>query len=117
MSKSLIRIVAVAALTLISAPAVMAEEIPALNDIRSFGSGEEAWNKVCARCHTAIDDKIDQVVGPDLSESGHDQEGIKYVVRNGQLAMPSFREASLDNATLNELADYIVNNIQKGAAQ
>lgn len=117
MKQTLIRITMAAGLMLAGAPAVMAEEIAAVNETRAFKSGEEAWDKVCARCHTTIDDRMDQVVGPDLSASGHDQDGIKYVVRNGQLAMPSFRQASLDDATLDELADYIVNTIQKGAAK
>ena len=116
MKKNLIRLAAVAALTMASAP-VFADEIPAVNATRTFKSGEDAWNKTCARCHTTIDDKHDQAVGPYLGDLQHDQETIKYFVRNGFLAMPAFREAQLDNATLDELADYIVNEVQKGAAK
>jgi mono/diheme cytochrome c family protein len=85
-----------------------------LDDTPSFASGEDAWNKVCARCHTVEGKASDLSVGPDLSKVPYDPDTIAYFVRNGFLAMPSFPESTLDNATLADLAKYIAENVYEG---
>lgn len=103
-------LLAAAALAL-GATTLSAQELPArLDDIKSFPAGQDAWEKVCARCHLSG-------VGPDLSQVEYDVDTLRFFVRNGQLAMPAFPESALDDATLAEVADYIAQNIYKGEAQ
>ncbi len=103
-------LLAAAALAL-SATSVGAQDVPArLDDIKEFASGQEAWEKVCARCHLSG-------VGPDLSLVEYDVDTLRFFVRNGQLAMPAFPESAIDDATLAGIADYVAQNIYKGDAQ
>lgn len=112
MSNLMIRLAVVAGLSLSSASMAFAEgaNTEDLNNRRSFASGQEAWEKVCSRCHLSG-------VGPDLSTTEHDADTIKFFVRNGYLAMPAFSEANLDDATLDDLAKYIGTEVFKGEAQ
>lgn len=88
-----------------------------LDDIRQFKSGQEVWEKTCSRCHTAIDDRQDQAVGPDLALNEYDVDSLTFFVRNGHLAMPAFPESAIDTASLNELAEYMAKNVYKGDAE
>ena len=81
-----------------------------LDQRRDFETGEEAFNKVCGRCHVTG-------VGPDLSEGEYDLDSVTHFVRNGYLAMPAFPQSSIDDATLAEIATYITDNLKKGEAQ
>lgn len=81
-----------------------------LDDTKTFASGAEAFEKVCARCHLTG-------VGPDLSANEYDLDSLRHFVRNGYLAMPAFPESAIDEKTLGEIADYIAKTIHKGAAQ
>lgn len=83
----------------------------------SFTSGQEAWDKTCARCHTTPGGTQDQSVGPDLSLTPYNEMAIRFFVRNGFNAMPAFPASALDDATLADLATYIAENIYKGDAQ
>lgn len=115
MSTMLTRFALAAALAISAAPAAFAQDTTERLDSRkSFATGQEAWEKVCARCHTTVDDKIDQAVGPDLSQTQYDADTLRYFVRNGYLAMPAFPESHIDDATLTDMADYIAKNIYKG---
>lgn len=118
MNATMIRMALASALAL-AAPAAFAQDAAVdlterLDNRQYFKSGQEAWEKTCARCHTAINEKQDQSVGPDLSINQYDADTIAFFVRNGQLAMPAFPESAIDNATLADLADYIAKNIYKG---
>lgn len=117
MKASMLRIAAVAALAL-SANAAVADTITErLDDRKYFADGKAGWEKVCARCHTTVDDKTDQSVGPDLSINEYDGETLTHFVRNGHLAMPAFSASHISDATILEIADYVAKNIHKGDAQ
>ena len=82
-----------------------------LDDRRMFKSGQEAFEKTCARCHTG---RVD-TVGPDFSKKPYDVDTVKFFVRHGFAGMPAFTESMIDNATLDELAAYVAHS--KGAPQ
>lgn len=75
-----------------------------LDDRAMFGSGQDAFEKTCARCHTGVESQV----GPDLLSGDYDPDIIRFFVRNGFGPMPAFTESMIDNATLDALADYIV---------
>jgi len=81
-----------------------------LDNNRMFKSGQEAFEKICARCHTGRPDSV----GPEFFSKGYDADTIKYFVRNGFAGMPAFTESMIDNATLDELAAYVATQA-KGA--
>lgn len=74
-----------------------------LDDQRMFQSGETAFEKVCARCHTGRED----AVGPDLTANEYDVETLRYFVRHGSGPMPAFSEAMVDNASLDDIATHL----------
>ncbi|RRH70215.1 c-type cytochrome [Falsigemmobacter faecalis] len=114
MKATMLRLAAVAAVAL-SAQAAVAETITErLDDRNYFADGKDAWDKVCARCHTTVDGKTDQSVGPDLSQIEYDADTLKHFVRNGHLAMPAFSASHISDATIVEIADYMAKNIYKG---
>lgn len=78
-------------------------EAARLDDRRMFASGEGAFEKVCARCHTGRED----AVGPDLTANEYDIETLRFFVRHGSGPMPAFTEAMVDNATLDEIAAHL----------
>lgn len=108
-----------ALLALSFAPAAMAQEAVTerLDDRSNFKSGEDLWNKVCARCHLVEGKASEQSVGPDLSVNEYDADTLKYFIRNGHLAMPAFPESAMSDASVAELADYFAKNVYKGEAQ
>lgn len=81
-----------------------------LDDTRSFASGEEAFDKVCGRCHVTG-------VGPDLFAGEYDIDSLRHFVRNGYLAMPAFPESALDDKTLEDIAAHIAAQAKKGASK
>lgn len=83
-----------------------------LDSQRMFASGEEAFQKVCARCHTGRED----TVGPDLTANEYDIETLRYFVRHGSGPMPAFTEAMVDDTSLDEIATYLAAR-HKEAAQ
>lgn len=56
-------------------------------------NSQEVYNKVCAYCHEAN-------VGPVLTGRNLMPDYIKSVVRNGNRAMPAFRESEINEAAL-----------------
>lgn len=78
-------------------------EAARLDDQRMFPSGQAAFEKVCARCHTGRED----AVGPDLTANEYDVETLRHFVRNGSGPMPAFTEAMVDNASLDEIAAHL----------
>lgn len=96
------RLLGAAALTL--ALAGQAWAAPArLDDGRMFASGEDAFAKVCARCHTGRED----AVGPDLRAGEYDADIIRFFARHGSGPMPAFTESMVADATLDEIAAYL----------
>ncbi|MBI5899220.1 MAG: cytochrome c [Rhodocyclales bacterium] len=56
-------------------------------------NSQEIYNKVCAYCHEAN-------VGPVITGRNLMPDYIKSVVRNGNRAMPAFRESEINEAAL-----------------
>lgn len=81
-----------------------------LDDSKSFATGEEAFDKVCGRCHLTG-------VGPDLFAGEYDIDSLRHFVRNGYLAMPAFPESALDDKTLEDIAAHIAAQAKKGASK
>lgn len=99
------------------APAETSAPAETLDQRRSFASGQEAWEKVCARCHT-VEGKSDAFsVGPDLSVNEYDADTLRFFIRNGHLAMPAFPGSAFDDASIDELAAYLKEHVYKGEAQ
>lgn len=63
--------------------------------------GAEVYDKVCGYCHE------DGKVGPPLLGRSLPPVYVQQVVRNGNRAMPAFRSAEIDDASLAKLADFI----------
>lgn len=59
--------------------------------------GQEAYDKVCGYCH-------ERNVGPVITGRALTTDYIRAVVRNGNRAMPAFRESEISDATLGEVA-------------
>lgn len=68
-----------------------------------FKSGEDAWKKTCAACHSGTE----HAVGPDLIELEHDADTLKYFARNGYGPMPAFTESMIDDATMDAITSYV----------
>lgn len=119
MKAIMIRLALASALAISAAPAVFAQDAVTerLDDRKQFKDGAATWDKVCARCHTTVDDKTEQSVGPNLSLVEYDIDTLRHFVRNGHLAMPAFPESAIDEASLVELADHIAKNVYKGDAE
>ncbi len=62
--------------------------------------GAEVYSKVCAYCHEAK-------VGPTIRGRRLDPLYIRYMVRNGNRAMPAFRAAEIDEEALTKVAEYV----------
>lgn len=56
-------------------------------------SSQEVYNKVCGYCHEAN-------VGPVITGRNLMPEYISAIVRNGNRAMPAFRESEINDAAL-----------------
>lgn len=84
-----------------------------LDDRRMFGSGQDAYAKTCARCHTGRGD----AVGPNLFLMEYDPDTIRFFARHGQGPMPAFTQSMIDDATLDELAAYVAEQGRKGATR
>ena len=66
----------------------------------TWKSGDEAYEKVCARCHQAG-------VGPELRGRKLAAAYVKVIARNGMRAMPSMPATALDDVTLDQIAAMI----------
>lgn len=62
--------------------------------------GAEVYAKVCGYCHESN-------VGPVIRGRDLPPAYIRFVVRNGNRAMPSFRSSEIDDESLAKLAEYI----------
>jgi mono/diheme cytochrome c family protein len=66
----------------------------------AWKDGAEVYTKVCALCH-------ETKVGPTILGRGLDPLYISLIVRNGDRAMPAFRETEIDDQSLQQLAKYV----------
>lgn len=66
----------------------------------AWKDGAEIYAKICAYCHEAH-------VGPPIRNRELPPAYIRTIVRNGNRAMPAFRSAEIDDASLAKLADFI----------
>lgn len=89
------------ALLAVGGPAATAWAAPQQPAEQGFAwkDGAEVYTKMCALCH-------DTKVGPVLLGRDLDPLYIKLIVRNGSRAMPAFRSAEIDDASLEKLAEY-----------
>ena len=87
-------------------------ETAKLDDNLTFKSGEDAYAKICARCHTGKE----TTVGPNLFTGNHDIDSLSYFVRNGSGPMPAFTASMIDDKTLEGIAAYVAKQ-SEGAAQ
>lgn len=78
-------------------------DAPRLDAQRMFPSGETAFQKICARCHTGRED----AVGPDLTANDYDADTIRHFARHGSGPMPAFTESMVDEASLDEIAAHL----------
>jgi len=66
----------------------------------AWKDGAEIYTKICAYCHEAQ-------VGPQILNRELPAAYIRAVVRNGNRAMPAFRDSEIDDESLAKLADFI----------
>jgi mono/diheme cytochrome c family protein len=66
----------------------------------AWKDGAEVYGKVCAFCH-------ETKIGPTIRGRGLDPIYVSFIVRNGIRAMPAFREAEIDDQSLQKLAEYV----------
>jgi mono/diheme cytochrome c family protein len=66
----------------------------------AWKDGAEVYEKVCAFCH-------ETKIGPTIRGRGLDPIYVSFMVRNGLRAMLAFREAEIDDQSLQKLAEYV----------
>lgn len=86
---------------MLSSLAFAAAAAPAA-DTQKVGPGQRFYEKTCAKCHEA-----DVGVGPALKGRGFPAATYVVIARNGMNAMPAFRVTDIDDATLQDLAEYL----------
>ena len=69
-------------------------------DAQRVGPGQRYYEKTCAKCHEAG-------VGPVIKGRGFPAATYVVIARNGLNAMPAFRVTDIDDATLQDLAEYL----------
>ena len=69
-------------------------------DAQSIGFGQRFYEKTCAKCHEAG-------IGPVIKGRGFPPATYMVIARNGMNAMPAFRVTDIDDATLEDLANYL----------
>ena len=69
-------------------------------DSQKIGPGQQFYEKTCAKCHEAG-------VGPVIKGRGFPPATYMIIARNGMNAMPAFRVTDIDDATLEDLANYL----------
>ena len=69
-------------------------------DSQSTSHGQRYYEKTCAKCHEAG-------IGPVIKGRGFPPQTYMIIARNGMNAMPAFRVTDIDDATLEDLANYL----------
>lgn len=75
---------------------------PAQGQERSYGSGAEAYQKLCGYCH-----RPEVGVGTALEGRTLPPEFVRAIARYGLNAMPAFPESHIDDETLDEITAYL----------
>lgn len=65
-----------------------------------IGKGQQFYQKVCAKCHEAG-------IGPVITGRGFPEAVYVTIARSGFNGMPAFRLSDIDDATLQDLAQYL----------
>ena len=87
-------------LTLTAVLSGLAFAASAAPESQSIGPGQRFYEKTCAKCHEAG-------VGPNLKGRGFPAATYVIIARNGMSAMPAFRVTDIDDATLQNLGEYL----------
>ena len=77
----------------VAASALLAVASASADSSGKWQNSQEIYDKVCGYCHEVN-------VGPVILGRGLLPDYIKAVVRNGNRAMPAFRESEIDDAAL-----------------
>lgn len=93
----------------------MAPQFLPLQDSTVLDTGQEVYTYWCAACHmmgkpgsVALMTLREEQMPTDLADNDYlDAEYVRYLVRNGQSAMPHFRQTQISDAQLDLLADYL----------
>lgn len=70
------------------------------DEYRTPQRGQMFYAKICGHCH-------ETGVGPQIRHRNLPPEYVKFIVRNGRGAMPTFRSAEFDDDLLAEIIDYL----------
>jgi len=86
-----------------------------LGDSQTLTSGEDIYDYWCAACHNVGKPgsvavmmlRGDQMPTHLADSENLDADYVRYLVRNGQAAMPHFRATQISNSQLDALAEYL----------
>ena len=67
-----------------------------------WGSGKNLYDKVCGHCH---DPQVG--VGTAIAGRGLPEAYVKFIVRNGFNAMPSFPASFIDDESIAQVTEYL----------
>ena len=85
---------------LVGVAALVAAGQASTDSTGKWQSSQEVYNKVCGYCHEAN-------VGPVITGRNLMPEYISAIVRNGNRAMPAFRESEINDAALAGVAKLV----------
>lgn len=71
-------------------------------DDSQWGSGKNLYEKVCMHCHAP-----EVGVGTAIEGRGLPEAYIKFIVRNGFNAMPSFPASFVDDKSIAQVTEYL----------
>ncbi len=83
-------------------PAALAAFSANASDDGQWKSGEHVYQKVCGYCHESNGE-----IGPVLAGRNLPPPFVSIRVRNGFRAMPAFPASFIDDASLQQLAEYV----------
>lgn len=91
---------------LLAAGGAAAQGQPSAKSPTLEGQGKRYYDTICAKCHEAG-------IGPVITGRGLDPVIYTTIVRYGNRAMPAFRVTDIDDATLQDLANYLSKTPEK----
>ena len=94
---------------LVAASALVAVASASADSSGKWQNSQEIYDKVCGYCHEAN-------VGPVITGRNLPTDYIRAIVRNGNRAMPSFRESEIDDLALAGVAKRVSTSLS-GAKQ
>ncbi|WP_417615409.1 c-type cytochrome [Oceanisphaera sp.] len=98
---SSIKVKSVAAACLVL-PAALASFSASASGDGQWKGGEHVYQKVCGHCH-----ETNGAIGPVLAGRGLPPAYISTIVRHGFRAMPAFPASFIDDASLQQVGEYI----------